>query len=87
MKVDLIPDSCLYKPGMAKFKPTITDLKLLIGTREWKEVMRVEKINENTIDPNDDGSQQGIKLDSSGKQIEQQSLGSSSGRDSRSPLF
>lgn len=58
----------------------------MVGTKEWKEVIKFEKITEKTVDPNYEGSQQGINR-SSGKQIEQQSMGSSSGRDSKSPLF
>ena len=33
-----------------RFKPTITDLKLLIGTKEWEKVKKEEQIDENTID-------------------------------------
>lgn len=33
-----------------RFKPTITDLKLLIGTREWEQIKVEEGIDENTVD-------------------------------------
>jgi hypothetical protein len=32
------------------FKPTINDLKLLIGTKEWEMIKLVEGIDENTVD-------------------------------------
>ena len=57
IKVDLKNrNQNLTNTGLVLFQPTISDLKLLIGTREWKEVMKIEKIKESTIDPNDDGS-------------------------------
>ena len=33
------------------YQPSITDMKLLIGTKQWEEVMEKEGIDENTIDP------------------------------------
>jgi len=33
------------------FEPTVSDLKLLIGTKEWPLVKMDSKIDENTIDP------------------------------------
>lgn len=33
-----------------RFKPTITDLKLLIGTKEWEIIKVSEGIDENTVD-------------------------------------
>ena len=57
IKVDLKNrNQNLTNTGLVLFQPTISDLKLLIGTREWKEVMKIEKSKESTIDPNDDGS-------------------------------
>lgn len=32
------------------FKPTITDLQLLAGTREWQRIKDEEGIDENTVD-------------------------------------
>ena len=33
-----------------RFKPTITDLKLLQGTKEWDRIKETEGIDENTFD-------------------------------------
>lgn len=33
-----------------RFKPTITDMKLLIGTKEWADVKKYENIDETTVD-------------------------------------
>ena len=33
-----------------RFKPTISDLKLLIGTKEWDHVKKEMNIDENTVD-------------------------------------
>ena len=33
-----------------RFKPTITDFKLLIGTKEWDIVKKQEGIDEETVD-------------------------------------
>ena len=33
------------------FQPTISDLQLLIGTKEWSLIKVYSKIDENTIDP------------------------------------
>ena len=46
-----------------RFKPTITDLKLLIGTREWLKVKELEKIDENTKDM-DELTDEELKIDS-----------------------
>ena len=32
------------------FKPTITDLQLLVDTREWQRIKDEEGIDENTVD-------------------------------------
>ena len=32
------------------FKPTVSDLKLLIGTKEWPLIIEQEGIDENTVD-------------------------------------
>jgi hypothetical protein len=44
--IKMMGNSCVLK----RFKPTITDLKLLQGTREWDLIKQTECIDENTID-------------------------------------
>jgi hypothetical protein len=42
----ILGSDCVNK----RFKPTITDLKLLQGTREWDRIKETEGIDENTVD-------------------------------------
>jgi len=39
--------------GSRYYEPSLSDFKLLIGTKEWPQVMQNEDINENTFDPAD----------------------------------